>query len=76
MKKKIQKLTFKKKLQNLPFVVKVILSFLITVLFFVAVFLFLFIVYYFGLWVVFGVISGTLIIIGFSATVYFNFFDD
>ena len=76
MKNKTQKLTFKEKLQNLPFKVKVILSFLITILFFVSIFLFLFVLYLFDLWTIFCIIVGIIIITGFSAIVYFNFFDD
>ena len=52
----------KEKLQNLPFVIKVILAFLITILFFVSVFLFMVVLEYFGLLLIFNIICGIIII--------------
>ena len=67
----------KKKLQNLPFVVKVILSFLITILSFILIFLFLVTLSSFKLLeVIFSIICVILIITVFSAAIYHNIFKD
>ena len=64
----------KKKLQNLPFVVKVILSFLITILSLILIFLFLFALSSFKLLgVIFSII---LIITVFSSLIYHDIFTD
>lgn len=64
----------KKKLQNLPFVVKVILSFLITILSLILIFLFLFALSSFKLLgVIFSII---LIITVFSSVIYHDIFTD
>lgn len=66
----------KEKLQNLPFVIKVILAFLITILFFVSVFLFMVVLEYFGLLLIFNIICGIIIITIFSAIIYYSIFTD
>ena len=67
----------KEKLQNLPFVVKVILSFLITILSFILIFLFLVTLSSFKLLeVIFSIICVILIITVFSAAIYHNIFKD
>ena len=66
----------KEKLKNLPFVIKVILAFLITILFFVSVFLFMVVLEYFGLLLIFNIICGIIIITIFSAIIYYSIFTD
>ena len=66
----------KEKLQNLPFVIKVILAFLITILFFVSVFLFMVVLEYFGLLLIYNIICGIIIITIFSAIIYYSIFTD
>ena len=66
----------KEKLQNLPFVIKVILAFLITILFFVSVFLFMVVLECFGLLLIYNIICGIIIITIFSAIIYYTIFKD
>ena len=63
----------KEKLQNLPFVVKVILSFLITILSFISIFL---AIMYFDLLIIFSVISVIITITLFTAIIYYTIFKD
>ena len=64
----------KEKLKNLPFVIKVVLSFLITILFFVSVFLFMVVLECFGLLLIYNTICGIIIITIFSAIIYYSIF--
>lgn len=64
----------KEKLKNLPFVIKVVLSFLITILFFVSVFLFMVVLECFGLLLIYNIICGIIIITIFSAIIYYSIF--
>ena len=66
----------KEKLQNLPFVIKVILSFLITILLVVSFFCYYLLIDYFDLLFILGIISGIIVIPIFTAIIYYTIFKD
>lgn len=69
----------KEKLKNLPFVIKVVLSFLIAILLFVSILLWFSLLLYFGLGLILtiiNIIGGIIVITIFSAIIYYSIFTD
>ena len=66
----------KEKLKNLPFVIKVVLSFLIAILLAVSFFCYYLLIDYFGLLFILGIISGIIVITIFTVIIYYIIFID